>query len=169
MLETSVVSLGAVPRSWSSSCGTLHHSLNDRTELSKPLTSFKRRIYLRLNVGISLGSGKIRDLLWETLLNNLPFVLWSTKLYFDTSHKMFSLEILKYLLEFHGLEFLNGTRAVTISANVSNAYIPERYKVFLPYNLIFHFITLLCWTSCSAIFSSLGKKLNLCNKQIFSH
>lgn len=31
-------------------------------ELSKPLTSFKRRIYLRLNVGIFLGSGKIRDL-----------------------------------------------------------------------------------------------------------
>jgi len=46
-----------------------------------------------------------------------------------------------------------------ISVNVLKAYVPEKYKAFLPHNLIFHSISLLCWSPCSACFSILCKRI----------
>lgn len=62
-LETSAVSLGAIPRAAGAAAVEAYIMVSvTEQELSKSLTSFTRRIYLRLNVGIYLGSRKIRDL-----------------------------------------------------------------------------------------------------------
>lgn len=58
-MDTSVVSVGAIPRAAAVEA-YITVSMTEQ-ELSKPLTSFKHRIYLRLNVGIYLRSSKIKD------------------------------------------------------------------------------------------------------------
>lgn len=62
-LETSAVSLGAIPRAAGAAAVEAYITVSmTEQELSKSLTSSKCRIYLRWNVEIYLGSGKIRDL-----------------------------------------------------------------------------------------------------------
>lgn len=62
-LETSVVSLGAVPRAAGAAAVEAYITVSmTEQELSKSLTSFKHKIYLSLNVGVYLESSKISDL-----------------------------------------------------------------------------------------------------------
>lgn len=58
-LETFAVSLGTIPRAAGAAAVEAYIMVSvTQQELSKSLTSFKHKIYLRLNVGIYLGSGK---------------------------------------------------------------------------------------------------------------
>lgn len=56
------MSLGAIPRAAGAAAVEAYITVSmTEQELSKSQMSFKGRIYLRLNIGIYLGSGKIRD------------------------------------------------------------------------------------------------------------
>lgn len=88
-LENSPLSLGAIPRAAGAAAVEAYIWIPmTEQELSNSLRSFKGRSYLRLDAGIYLGRGKIRDLTDQhfSIIYHLYFGLHKDPI-FDTGHE----------------------------------------------------------------------------------